>query len=149
MLISVCLQDLSVKIEGNFTLRYRAYDLCSHVTIEGSDNPVYPLQAECQGGTFRVYSTRDFPGLQPSTELTKVCLLVINRRSSFRALPDEMPLQHLALYGVKVAVRPAERRRESSERAVSRERPLYTTAPVRRRAHARSDGGDEEVFPWS
>lgn len=30
------------------------------------------IQAECYGGRLRVYSTKEFPGLQASTELTKV-----------------------------------------------------------------------------
>ena len=36
-----------------------------------------PILAECYGGRFRVYESRDFPGLPPSTDLTKVRLFVL------------------------------------------------------------------------
>jgi hypothetical protein len=62
------IQDLAVKIEGDFFLRYRIFDIFSR-TESLVDVPV---QAECFGGPFHVYSTKEFPGLQPSTELTKV-----------------------------------------------------------------------------
>jgi len=65
------LQDLAVKIEGSFILRYRVFDIFSRA--QGSPDLV--VQAECYGGPFRVYSTKEFPGLQASTELTKVCIL--------------------------------------------------------------------------
>ena len=57
-----------MKIEGDFFLRYRIFDLFSR-TAHLSDLPV---QAECCGGPFHIYSTKEFPGLQPSTELSKV-----------------------------------------------------------------------------
>jgi hypothetical protein len=66
--ISIILQDLAVKIEGSFILRYRAFDIFSRPL--GQDN--LTIQAECYGDQFRVYSTKEFPGLQASTELTKV-----------------------------------------------------------------------------
>lgn len=62
------MQDLAVKIEGDFFLRYRIFDLFAR-TASLADIPV---QAECHGGPFRIYSTKEFPGLQPSTELSKV-----------------------------------------------------------------------------
>ena len=31
-----------------------------------------PILAECWGRPFRIYATKQFPGLDPSTELTKV-----------------------------------------------------------------------------
>jgi len=62
------IQDLAVQREGTFVLRYRVFDIWS--AVAGPDQ--HPILAECYGGTFRVYSTRDFPGLQASTELTKV-----------------------------------------------------------------------------
>ena len=55
--------------EGAFILRYRIFDIFSRVT--GSPHP--PVLAELYGGAFKVYSTREFPGLEPSTGLTKVC----------------------------------------------------------------------------
>jgi hypothetical protein len=51
-----------------FILRYRMFDIFSG--ISGIQDT--PVVAELYGGPFKVYSTRDFPGLEPSTELTKV-----------------------------------------------------------------------------
>jgi len=45
--------------------------------MQNSEDP--PLLAEVFGGPFRVYSTREFPGLEPSTDLTRVSSV-----SSFR-----------------------------------------------------------------
>ena len=75
-------QDLAVKLQGTFILRYRLFDLFAK-----ADN-VHDLaiQAECYGGTFRVYSNKEFPGLQASTELTKV------RMASNR--PSNISLNH-------------------------------------------------------
>jgi hypothetical protein len=64
----MCIQDLAVRIEGDFFLRYRVFDLFSR-TAGLVDVPVL---AECGGGPFHIYSTKEFPGLQPSTELSKV-----------------------------------------------------------------------------
>ncbi|KAF7986691.1 hypothetical protein HWV62_20206 [Athelia sp. TMB] len=61
------LADLSVRLEGDFILRYRVFDMFSKP--EGMDD--VPILAECYGGRFRVYESRDFPGLPPSTDLTK------------------------------------------------------------------------------
>jgi hypothetical protein len=57
-----------VKIEGDFFLRYRVFDLFSF-TAGLVDVPVL---TECGGGSFHIYSTKEFPGLQPSTALSKV-----------------------------------------------------------------------------
>lgn len=65
-------KDLAVKIEGQFFLRYRCFDIFSRTSGHGD----LPIQAECFGGPFRIYSTKEFPGLQPSTELTKVMPMV-------------------------------------------------------------------------
>ncbi|KAI9056497.1 hypothetical protein FKP32DRAFT_1470746 [Trametes sanguinea] len=60
--------DVSVKAEGTFVLRYRMFNTLSKV-----DNPPsIPALAECYGGPFKIYSSKEFPGLQASTELTKV-----------------------------------------------------------------------------
>jgi hypothetical protein len=74
------LQDLAVSMEGTFILRYRVFDIFSRVFNE---NDMCPIQAECYGGSFRVYSTKDFPGLQPSTPLSKV-----NTYPLFNFLPN-------------------------------------------------------------
>lgn len=57
-----------MQIEGSFILRYRVFNLFSQV--EGAVD--IPILAECYGGPFRIYSTKEFPGLRPSTDLTKV-----------------------------------------------------------------------------
>jgi len=78
--------DLAVKSEGNFILRYRCFDLFSRVTASDGQTPVW---AECYGGPFRVYSTKEFPGLRASTDLTK----------------------HLSYFGVRLNLRETERKR--------------------------------------
>lgn len=60
--------DLSVKAEGDYVLRYRVFDVLS---IAAGPAP-RPVLAECVGGPFHVYGTKEFPGLAASTELTKV-----------------------------------------------------------------------------
>jgi hypothetical protein len=77
--------DLAVKIEGTFILRYRMFDIFSQCF----GTPDLVIQAECYGGTFRVYSTKEFPGLQASTDLTK----------------------QLARWGVRLNIRETERKR--------------------------------------
>jgi hypothetical protein len=61
-------QDIAVQREGTFIFRYRVFDIFSSVC--GSAH--HPILGEVFGGVFKVYSTREFPGLSPSTELTKV-----------------------------------------------------------------------------
>jgi len=78
--------DLAVKAEGNFILRYRCFDLFSRVAATDGQTPVW---AECYGGAFRVYSTKEFPGLRASTDLTK----------------------HLSYFGVRLNLRETERKR--------------------------------------
>ncbi|KAJ7594204.1 velvet factor-domain-containing protein [Mycena floridula] len=80
--------DLAVKTEGNFILRYRVFDLFS----KPSGHPNFTIQAETYGGLFRVYSTKEFPGLQASTELTK----------------------HISRYGVRLNIRETERKRRKN-----------------------------------
>jgi len=58
--------DLSVQLEGWFLFRYRVFDLFSFT------NGSQPILAECWGRPFRIYATKQFPGLEPSTELTKL-----------------------------------------------------------------------------
>lgn len=57
--------------EGTFILRYRVFNIFGKV----SGKTDIPVLAECYGGPFRIYSTKEFPGLRPSTDLTKVRLL--------------------------------------------------------------------------
>ncbi|KDQ58724.1 hypothetical protein JAAARDRAFT_34581 [Jaapia argillacea MUCL 33604] len=93
--------DLAVKMTGTFILRYRCFDLYARAESHGSED--LPILAECFGQPFRVYPTKDFPGLPPSTELTK----------------------HLARYGVRAMLRESERKRPRVQVP-----PTSTTIPV-------------------
>lgn len=57
-----------MRLDGSFLFRYRCFDILS----QAHGAVAHPVLAECVGQSFRVYSTRSFPGLAPSTELTKV-----------------------------------------------------------------------------
>jgi len=63
----------------------------------GMGNFEHPMIAEAYGGLFRVYSTKEFPGLKASTPLTK----------------------HLSYQGVKVNLRETERKRTGTKRNAS------------------------------
>ncbi|KAH6913995.1 velvet factor-domain-containing protein [Coprinopsis sp. MPI-PUGE-AT-0042] len=78
--------DLAVQREGSFVLRYRVFDIFTRATSTQPDDA--PFLGEIFGGPFRVYSTREFPGLEPSTDLTR----------------------SLSKYGVRVTLRDAERK---------------------------------------
>ncbi|KLO12155.1 hypothetical protein SCHPADRAFT_433496 [Schizopora paradoxa] len=79
--------DLSVKLEGLFRPRYRFFDLFSRCDWSAD----VPVLAECWGGVFAVYSTKEFPGLKASSELTK----------------------HLNRWGIRVNIRETERKRRA------------------------------------
>ncbi|KAF9012447.1 velvet factor-domain-containing protein [Cyathus striatus] len=91
--------DLAVQREGTFIFRYRVFDIFS--TAHGGQ--IRPMLAELYGGAFRVYSTREFPGLAPSTDLTRT----------------------LAKYGVRVTLRDAERK---SKKPRGKDRRASTTS---------------------
>ncbi|KAF8639144.1 hypothetical protein AX17_001634 [Amanita inopinata Kibby_2008] len=93
--------DLAVKTEGRFILRYRVFDIFSRPI----GHPERVIQAECYGGVFRVYSTKEFPGLQASTELTK----------------------QLARWGVRLNIRETERKRRRRGESRS-ESPVASTS---------------------
>ncbi|KAL0953752.1 hypothetical protein HGRIS_004940 [Hohenbuehelia grisea] len=59
--------DLAVRGEGYFRLKYRMFDV--HSMVAGMVD--HPIQAETFGGIFRVFSTREFPGLPPITRLSE------------------------------------------------------------------------------
>ncbi|OSX65887.1 hypothetical protein POSPLADRAFT_1130755 [Postia placenta MAD-698-R-SB12] len=80
--------DLAVRSEGTYMLRYSAYDIFSHVRHTQG----HPALAQCFGGPFHIYSTKDFPGLHASTDLTK----------------------HLSFYGMRLHAR--EHQREGKKR---------------------------------
>ncbi|KDQ56985.1 hypothetical protein JAAARDRAFT_58465 [Jaapia argillacea MUCL 33604] len=79
--------DLAVKMTGTFVLRYRYFDIYARTESNGPED--LPILAECFGGSFRVYSTKDFPGLPPSTALTK----------------------HITRWGIRANLRDSERKR--------------------------------------
>lgn len=64
-------QNLAVREEGVFFLRYRTFNT---VYMAMGDTPL-PVLAECVGGSFTIYPTNGFPGLNPSTALTKARLI--------------------------------------------------------------------------
>jgi len=74
-----------VKTEGTFLLRYRVFNIFSKAC---GDQDV-PILAECYGGPFKIYSTKEFPGLRASTDLTK----------------------HISFFGVRLNLRENERKR--------------------------------------
>jgi len=109
--------DLAVKVEGTFLLRYRFFDIFSK-PYNYND---LAIQAECYGGAFRVYSTKEFPGLQASTELTK----------------------QLARWGVRLNTRETERKRrkKGEARSVS---PLYSSPGSKRKFPSSSGDSDDD-----
>ncbi|KAJ7026564.1 velvet factor-domain-containing protein [Mycena alexandri] len=107
--------DLAVKTEGYFILQYRFFDLFSRPTGQIEK----PIQADCCGMAFRIYSSKEVPPLGRSTELTK----------------------HLARYGVRVNVREQERKRKKKERAPSVTSSPYTMRKVNDPVH--TDGSDD------
>jgi hypothetical protein len=59
--------DLSCRFEGTFRLRYRVFNvMCIASGVEQR-----PAMASCVGGTFTVYNSRTFPGLDQPTVLTR------------------------------------------------------------------------------
>ncbi|KAG6875949.1 hypothetical protein C0993_006621 [Termitomyces sp. T159_Od127] len=110
-------KDLAVKIEGSFVLRYRFFDLfsrpCNYQDLA--------IQAECYGGAFHVYSTKEFPGLQASTELTK----------------------HLARWGVRLNTRETERRRRKKCEILDDSSSSYIEAKKRKRPFCDAEGSSE------
>lgn len=101
--------DISVKVEGTYLLRYRAFDIFAQA--HGTNG--HPVLAECYGGTFKVYSTKDFPGLHASTDLTK----------------------HLSCRNVRVASRENERERKRRRTVQTSYVPI---APAIQRSDRRS-----------
>lgn len=129
-----------MRVEGTFILRYRVFNI--YARAEGID---IPILAECYGGPFRIYSTKEFPGLRPSTDLTKVNIFIFvitycSSRLTFNSLS-----QHLSMFGVRLNLRETERKRRrggpSSEAEGS---GAPTRGRRRRRPHRAGGGGDDE-----
>ncbi|PCH37377.1 hypothetical protein WOLCODRAFT_109782 [Wolfiporia cocos MD-104 SS10] len=120
--------DLAVKLEGSFVLRYRVFNIFSKA--QGITD--IPVLAERFGGPFKIYSTKEFPGLRASTDLTK----------------------HISLYGVRLNLRENERkRRKKSEIEAERRGNVAavsastmtsgTDSQGKRRAYGYSDDEDD------
>ncbi|KAI0340257.1 hypothetical protein BDW22DRAFT_1360183 [Trametopsis cervina] len=107
--------DIAVRIEGTFILRYRVFNIFARA--EGMMD--IPILAECYGGPFRIYSTKEFPGLRPSTDLTK----------------------HLSLFGVRLNLRETERKRR---RGTGPGEGEGTSGRGRRRRRPQRGGDDDE-----
>ncbi|EMD36421.1 hypothetical protein CERSUDRAFT_115434 [Gelatoporia subvermispora B] len=60
--------DVAARQEGMFFLRYRVF----YIFAQAAGSRSNPVIAECFGQPFKVYSTKGFPGLHASTDLTKV-----------------------------------------------------------------------------
>ena len=94
-----------MQLEGWFLFRYRVFDLFS--VNDGSQ----PILAECWGRPFRIYATKQFPGLEASSLLTKV----INYLDSRMIVGSTGSVAHLfpqLLHGHHVPVRAREVRRK-------------------------------------
>nr|UNA00544.1 velvet factor family protein [Ganoderma sp. TQC-2021a] len=78
--------DLAVQQEGSYTLRYRVFSIFAKT----SDTYSTPVLATCFGGVFKIWSSKAFPGLAPSTTLTR----------------------RLSLYGTHVNIRSADRKKK-------------------------------------
>jgi hypothetical protein len=111
--------DLAVKAEGNFILRYRCFDLFSRVANSEGQAPVW---AECYGGPFRVYSTKEFPGLRASTDLTK----------------------HLSYFGVRLNLRETERKRRKKIDDPSLSVSTVSTGATKGKRRDDEDSGGED-----
>jgi hypothetical protein len=96
-----------VQLEGWFLLRYRVFDLFS---VSNGSQPVF---AECWGRPFRIYATKQFPGLEPSTELTKVIDFIAPPHCS-RPLAVLTLFQLLHSHHVPVRAREVRRRRKKN-----------------------------------
>ncbi|EJD01948.1 uncharacterized protein FOMMEDRAFT_141163 [Fomitiporia mediterranea MF3/22] len=108
--------DLSVKLEGLFRPRYRFFDLFSRT----GDSADVPILAQCFGGAFAVYSTKEFPGLKASTPLTK----------------------HLSRWGIRVNIRETERKRRAPDGGGANSSNAGTaTKDKKRGANTRRRGG--------
>ncbi|KAJ7507398.1 velvet factor-domain-containing protein [Mycena galericulata] len=87
--------DLAVKAEGHFVLQCALWSCSFDLFSRPTGHTDQPIQADCCGAPFRIYSSKEVPALGPSTELTK----------------------HLARYGVRVNVRETERKRKKKDEA--------------------------------
>lgn len=87
--------DIAVRQEGRYRLRYRIFNIAG--AMHGGPSYNVPILAECYGGAFEVYSTKSFPGLQASTNLTKrISLSGIRVNSRHRERPGTVKKARLS-----------------------------------------------------
>ena len=94
-----------MQLEGWFLFRYRVFDLFS--VRNGSQ----PLLTECWGRPFRIYAAKQFPGLESSTELTKVNC---DREFQFRLVALLIFSKLLHSHHVPVHMREVRRKRKKN-----------------------------------
>lgn len=126
-----------MRIEGTFVLRYRVFNI--YAKTDGTD---IPILAECYGGPFRIYSTKEFPGLRPSTDLTKV--RHVKAAFASHAVCIDLVQQHLSLFGVRLNLRETERKRRRGGPSSEAESGASSSARGRRRRRPHRTGEDEE-----
>ncbi|KAI0779949.1 velvet factor-domain-containing protein [Fomes fomentarius] len=86
-MLTFVFNDLAVRQEGHYSLRYQIFHIHSKTTDDGGETYRTPVLVRCFGGVFRIWSTKTFPGLAPSTTLTKSLSLfgaAVNVRLSVR-----------------------------------------------------------------
>ncbi len=91
------LQDLSIRSEGTFRLKFHFLDLSSRDGAGPISNKSAPIIASCFSEPFQVYSAKKFPGVIDSTPLSKC----------------------FASQGIKIPVRREQRSREHSSSSSS------------------------------
>ncbi|KAI0714204.1 velvet factor-domain-containing protein, partial [Cerioporus squamosus] len=140
--------DLAVRQEGRFVLRYRVCNI-------GGEEECTPILAECYGGSFEIFSTKTFPGLRASTDLTKVrvvfsCTAPVRDAGSHR----HVFMQTLSLNGIRVNSRFRERKVRKKARHTS-DSPAGETSSVARtspglsvgRASAKKKSSKQTILP--
>ncbi|KAI1791299.1 velvet factor-domain-containing protein [Ganoderma leucocontextum] len=105
--------DLAVQQEGSYTLRYRIFSIFAKTTETHST----PVLATCFGGVFKIWSSKAFPGLAPSTTLTR----------------------RLSLYGTHVNIRSAERKKKKAK--TGHPSPPETGTPAAGSSHRQVSAG--------
>ncbi|KAF9448437.1 hypothetical protein P691DRAFT_775400 [Macrolepiota fuliginosa MF-IS2] len=111
------------EISPDFQAQFAPYD--SHPRIEPDNrNTSLSILAECWAkGAFRIYSTKEFPGLPASTDLTK----------------------HLARWGVRLNIRETERRRR--RRSMMEDEEYHSDAVPGDGSEGSGSAKDQQLFP--
>ncbi|KAF0492204.1 velvet factor [Gigaspora margarita] len=93
-------QDLSVRTEGTFTLKFSFCDVeeTLYQSQNGFTNARGIVAAEVYSSTFRAYSAKKFPGMTESTLLSKAFAkqgikIPIRKEARYRRVNDDLPDQ--------------------------------------------------------